>query len=89
MWKIIALYFLGNKNKVHITIFSSKEALKSGIHAGNLIKKVALLVGGKGGGRAEKAQAGGNNPKEIENAIEKTKIFISEFQNMQKNTNHT
>ena len=38
------------------------SAQKKGAHAGNLIKAIAGLVGGGGGGRPNMAQAGGKNP---------------------------
>ena len=44
-------------------------AQKSGAHAGNLIKGIAALVGGGGGGRPGMAQAGGKNPAGIPAAI--------------------
>ncbi len=46
-------------------------AMAKGAHAGNLIKEVAVLVGGGGGGRPNMAQAGGKNPSGIDEAIEK------------------
>lgn len=44
-------------------------AVKAGAHAGNLIKGIAALVGGGGGGRPNMAQAGGKNPAGIPAAI--------------------
>ena len=46
-------------------------AMKQGAHAGNLVKAIAGLVGGGGGGRPNMAQAGGKNPDGISAAIEK------------------
>ena len=46
-------------------------AMKKGAHAGNLIKEIASLVGGGGGGRPNMAQAGGKNPAGIQEALEK------------------
>lgn len=40
-----------------------------GAHAGNLIKGIAALVGGGGGGRPNMAQAGGKNPAGIDAAL--------------------
>ena len=40
-------------------------------HAGNIIKAVAPLVGGSGGGRPDMAQAGGQKPEHLEAALEK------------------
>ena len=40
-------------------------------HAGRIIKEIASLVGGSGGGRPDMAQAGGPNPENLEQAIAK------------------
>ena len=50
---------------------ATDAAMSKGAHAGNLIKEVAALVGGGGGGRPNMAQAGGKNPAGIDAAIEK------------------
>ena len=39
------------------------------IHAGTLVNQVAGHVGGKGGGRADMAQAGGNDPSKLDAAL--------------------
>ncbi|MEO8605900.1 MAG: alanine--tRNA ligase [bacterium] len=39
------------------------------VHAGKLVGQIAPLVGGKGGGRPELAQAGGNDPSQIDAAL--------------------
>ena len=44
-------------------------AVAKGAHAGNIIKAVAGLVGGGGGGRPNMAQAGGKNPAGIKGAL--------------------
>ena len=43
--------------------------MKSGAHAGNLIKQIAPIVGGGGGGRPNMAQAGGKDAAKIDEAI--------------------
>ena len=48
--------------KVNLMASVTEEAQKKGAHAGNLIKAIAGLVGGGGGGRPGMAQAGGKNP---------------------------
>ena len=55
--------------KVNIIAMVTDTALKAGAHAGNLIKGIAALVGGGGGGRPNMAQAGGKNPAGISAAI--------------------
>ncbi|TAH74779.1 MAG: alanine--tRNA ligase [Anaerolineaceae bacterium] len=58
-------------DKVSIVAMVSDEAIKKGAHAGNLIKELALLVGGGGGGRPNMAQAGGKNAAGIPDVIAK------------------
>ena len=41
------------------------------IKAGDLVNFVAKQVGGRGGGRSDMAQAGGDNPEELERALAK------------------
>ena len=53
-------------------------AQKKGAHAGNLIKAIAGLVGGGGGGRPGMAQAGGKNPDGIDAAIAKAAEVAAE-----------
>jgi len=57
--------------KVNLMASVTSEAEKKGAHAGNLIKAIAGLVGGGGGGRPNMAQAGGKNPAGVEAALEK------------------
>ena len=56
--------------KVNMIAMATDLAVKAGAHAGNLIKGIAALVGGGGGGRPNMAQAGGKNPAGISAAIE-------------------
>ena len=55
----------------------SQEAINRGAHAGNLIKELAVLVGGGGGGRPNMAQAGGKNEAGIADVIAKAKDVLS------------
>lgn len=57
--------------KVNLVAMATDGAMKQGAHAGNLIKGIAALVGGGGGGRPNMAQAGGKNPAGIEEALKK------------------
>lgn len=57
--------------KVSLLAMATDGAMKQGAHAGNLIKEIASVVGGGGGGRPNMAQAGGKNPDGIPAAIEK------------------
>lgn len=58
-----------NDGKVNLIAMATDGAMAKGAHAGNLIKGIAALVGGGGGGRPNMAQAGGKNPAGIDAAI--------------------
>ncbi len=49
---------------------TTKEMNARGIHAGNLVKRVAQIVGGGGGGRPDIAQAGGRDTGKLDEALE-------------------
>jgi len=49
-----------------------------GLHAGNLIKKVAAVVGGGGGGRPTLAQAGGKDATELSEALDQVSAYLRE-----------
>lgn len=65
-----------NEGKVNLIAMATEGAMKQGAHAGNLIKGIASLVGGGGGGRPNMAQAGGKNPAGIEDAIAQVKTVL-------------
>lgn len=66
------------EGRVNMVAMATDEALKKGAHAGNLIKGIAALVGGGGGGRPNMAQAGGKNPAGIDKAIAETEKVLEE-----------
>lgn len=59
----------GADGKVNLIAMATDGAIAKGAHAGNLIKGIAALVGGGGGGRPNMAQAGGKNPAGIDQAV--------------------
>jgi alanyl-tRNA synthetase len=64
--------------KVNLIAMATDEAMKAGAHAGNLIRGIAKLVGGGGGGRPNMAQAGGKNPAGIPDAIAEAAKVLEE-----------
>jgi alanyl-tRNA synthetase len=54
----------------------SDDFVNKGIHAGQLIGKVAAVADGGGGGKPEKAQAGGKDPSKIEDALREAKKYL-------------
>jgi len=64
-------------DKVNLVAMVSDGAVSKGAHAGNLIKELAAMVGGGGGGRPNMAQAGGKNAAGIKDAIAKAREVLS------------
>ena len=62
--------------KVNLMATATDGAQKAGAHAGNLIKAIAGLVGGGGGGRPNMAQAGGKNPAGVDEALAKVAEMV-------------
>jgi len=64
--------------KVNMLAAVSQDKLEQGLKAGDLIKTLAPFAGGKGGGRPDMAQAGGNNPAGIPDALKHVAAWIAE-----------
>ena len=62
--------------KVNLITMATDGAIAKGAHAGNMIKSIAKLVGGGGGGRPNMAQAGGKNPEGIDAALTEAKAVL-------------
>lgn len=73
-----AVVVLGSvyENKVQLLAMASKSVLGKGIHCGKIIKEVASITGGGGGGRPDMAQAGGKLPEKLSEAIENTENIV-------------
>ena len=57
------------KGTVTFSACCGKEAVKKGAHAGNLVREVAKVAGGSGGGRPDSAMAGGKDLTKIDEAL--------------------
>ena len=68
----------GMDGKVSLMATATQEAIQKGAHAGNLVKEIAGLVGGGGGGRPNMAQAGGKDPGGIPAALEKAEEVLKD-----------
>jgi alanyl-tRNA synthetase len=73
---IVVLASAGDAN-VNLVASVSKDLTKR-FHAGNIIKELAAMVGGGGGGRPDFAQAGGKEPAKIDAALKRAEELIQQ-----------
>ncbi|MCR5703082.1 MAG: alanine--tRNA ligase [Eubacterium sp.] len=66
-----------NGDKANVLVMADDDAIAKGAHAGNMIKEIAKLVGGGGGGRPNMAQAGGKNPAGADDAVNAAKDILA------------
>jgi alanyl-tRNA synthetase len=66
---VVIMLMSAADGKVSLMAMADDNAISHGAHAGNLVKGIAGLVGGGGGGRPNMAQAGGKNPAGIPDAL--------------------
>jgi alanyl-tRNA synthetase len=69
---VVALFTVegsADAGKVTFVVATTRAARDAGQSAGDLVRSFAATVGGRGGGKADLAQGGGNDPAGIENAI--------------------
>lgn len=74
------LLFLIGKQKDKCTLLArvSADLIGKGVKAGDLIKEIAPIVGGKGGGKADAAQGGGTEIKNIPQALKSAKTWFEQ-----------
>ena len=75
---IVAAMVLQNGAKITIQVVCGKEAVKKGIKAGDIIKSVAPIMGGKGGGKPDSAMGGGSDASKIDEALAAVEAFVAE-----------
>jgi alanyl-tRNA synthetase len=74
----IVVLAAGNDGKVQIVVAVTPD-LTSRIKAGQIVKEIAPIVGGAGGGRPDFAEAGGKQPEKIDEMLETSKSVIEKL----------
>ena len=75
--KSVAMVFAAvNEDKVTFLVSLSDDLVEKGLHAGNIVKEVAKVAGGGGGGKANMAQAGAKDISKIDEAFSVAKALI-------------
>ncbi len=66
-------------DKITFVAAASKKAVEAGVHAGNLVRSVAEMTGGKGGGKPDMAMAGGKDVSKLAGALESVKNTVEQM----------
>ncbi|WP_300410506.1 alanine--tRNA ligase [Lagierella sp.] len=65
-------------DKINFLTLVTKDLAKKTLSAGNIVKKVAQITGGNGGGRPDFAMAGGKDPSKVDEALSSVENIIEE-----------
>ena len=66
---MVAVLALVNDGKLNFVACCGADAVKAGAHAGNILRAVSAICGGKGGGRPDSAMSGGSDLSKIDEAL--------------------
>ena len=73
----VAVLAVVNEGKLNFVCACGADAVKNGAHAGNLLREVSAVTGGKGGGRPDSAMSGGRDIDKIPEALAKAEEILS------------
>ncbi|MHC5060459.1 MAG: alanine--tRNA ligase [Planctomycetota bacterium] len=76
---VIVLGFTEADDKVMLLAAMTDDLVKKGLSAGEVIKEIAPVVAGRGGGRPQMAQAGGKNPAKLDEALKKAAEMVTGY----------
>ena len=67
-----------NGEKITFQCVCGKDAVAKGVRAGDIIKHITAIAGGKGGGKPDSAMGGGNDVSKLEEALAAVESFVAE-----------
>ena len=76
---VVVLASVFENGKIGILAMATKEAVGKGVHCGNIVKEVAKLCGGGGGGKPDSATAGGRDVSKLEAALESVNDIVAKM----------
>ena len=75
---VVAVLSAVNDGKITFLAVCGKEAVSKGVKAGDIIKNVTAICGGKGGGKPDSAMGGGNDLLKLDDALAKVDDLVAE-----------
>ena len=75
---VVAVIAAVNGEKISFQCVCGKDAVAKGLKAGDIIKNITAIAGGKGGGKPDSAMGGGNDLSKLDEALAAVERFVKE-----------
>ena len=75
----VCLFAAVNGDKITFCAAAGAEAIAKGVNAGNIVREVAKIAGGNGGGKPDSAMAGGKDAAKVDEAVTAAKTIIADM----------
>jgi len=73
----VSVFAAVSDGKLSFVVSAGAEAVKCGAHAGNILREVAAVCGGKGGGRPDSAMGGGGDLDKVDEALARAEALLA------------
>ena len=73
----VAVFAAIDGDKLNFVASAGADAVKAGAHAGNILKEISAITGGKGGGRPDSAMSGGRDLDKVDEALSRVEEILS------------
>lgn len=74
----VAVIAAVNGGKISFQCVCGREAVARGVRAGDIIRSITAIAGGKGGGKPDSAMGGGNDPAKLGEALAAVEKLVEE-----------
>ena len=75
---VVAVVAAVNDDKITFQCVCGKDAVACGVKAGDIIKNITAIAGGKGGGKPDSAMGGGNDVSKLNEALAAVERLVAE-----------
>ena len=73
----VAVFATVSDGKLNFVAAAGKEAVSLGAHAGNILREISAITGGKGGGRPDSAMSGGRDLDKVDEALVRVEEILA------------
>ena len=74
---VVAVLSAVNADKATLLAVCGKDAVAKGVKAGDIIKSIAPIIGGKGGGKPDSAMGGGSDLLKVDDALAAVDDYVA------------